>query len=285
MGLPVADSRLRALERRLDETGAPEDGAALIRARIRARVLVEGMVVAAAYVGDEASRLALGSDYAMRLRPLGTWEGIDEEATNEAGELCRFWLAGLASLLSDVPSGLLGPCGECDGQGEVEASLDCDSCWPDPDEDCEVCDGNGIYTEVQTCSDCSGSGSVPGSLIDSGVVLAAVAAGRVVLPGGCPRCRGRGGAPSDCHADLIAAFNTAEAWARNLTEENLEEWRRCTGQREPASPVWVPQPDADVAEWIEGIQEAASATSGDTARTAIHVLLVGWLVPRRPVPR
>ena len=58
----MSDERLRELERRWQETGAVEDKAAYLRARLRADDLERKRLELAAYLGDAAARDVLGAD-------------------------------------------------------------------------------------------------------------------------------------------------------------------------------------------------------------------------------
>lgn len=56
----VADADLQTLRRRAEATGAPDDRAALLRARVRVGELALERVELAAYCGDEAARAVCG---------------------------------------------------------------------------------------------------------------------------------------------------------------------------------------------------------------------------------
>jgi len=58
----MSDERLRELQRRWQESGAPEDGAALLRARLRGGSVTPARLALLAHLGEPAAVLVLGED-------------------------------------------------------------------------------------------------------------------------------------------------------------------------------------------------------------------------------
>lgn len=74
----MSDERLRELQRRWQETGAVEDGAALLRARLRAGTLTPERLALLAHLGEPAASLALGDDAPEPIASASAWlSGLD----------------------------------------------------------------------------------------------------------------------------------------------------------------------------------------------------------------
>jgi hypothetical protein len=101
----VTDARLRALARSDDD---PQARARLLAERVRAGDLTPARLRVAAYLGDEAARLALGERWPPDAEDIGLWlEGVEEHGGRDAG----VWAVAEAHLAS-LRAEALGPLAE-----------------------------------------------------------------------------------------------------------------------------------------------------------------------------
>ena len=89
------DEKLRSLALRWKQTGAAADGAAYVKGSLRAGTTTPGRVAAAAFLGCEASRVALGTKGPKRLGDDPAWI---EELDDEPFDVWDGWFAALHDL-------------------------------------------------------------------------------------------------------------------------------------------------------------------------------------------
>ncbi len=102
----AVDDRLRDLERRFRSTRAPEDETRLLVERIRSGDLAEGRARAAAVLGHEAARVAVGAEPGDGDLPTPRWIERIEEAAGDAGaEACVRAAIAIARAVIDDQGG------------------------------------------------------------------------------------------------------------------------------------------------------------------------------------
>jgi len=248
----MSDERIEQARRAYTANPSPENGAALLRGRIRAGDLVIERVQLAALLGDEAARTVWPLEH-----KLGLPEWLKSTGYRAGNVLTRRRVPCYINHPSPYPHDCVSGT-----NGRFVLATEACGCW----ERSMSQQGGGPNSK---CSRCHGTGQHPETLRRPFLVRSAAKCARLAL--------NRTPWHDWERRTIWDTIDAADVWALDPNDESLRAWIRAwMGVSTSANP-WMPWPEDDPDALIRRILSAASATSDGECLTAIRGL-ASWVL-------